>query len=308
MTSSVPFQYLSLAPISIPGRDPGSLPKQLPTLILASEHYAEAIGLRLVSGHWFTAPDYDAGAASAVINESLAKMYWPEEPALGQCLHVGPEPECRTIVGIVADTRQTRLQEERRPQLYLSVISDPKVSARLPRTLVVRSSRGLGIAKAVKLAMEAANSNLPFVQMQSLESIIAPKVRPWLLGSTVFFLFGGLALVLAAFGLYGSVSYAVAERTHEFGIRTALGARGADVALLVLRQVLVVALGGIAIGGGAALLLGPRVVSLLFDLSARDPSVFSIAAITLVATTVVACYAPVRRAVGTDPIRALRVE
>lgn len=302
----MPFQYVTAVAVAIPDRDPNSLPTQPVFPIVASEHYAATIGLRLVDGRWFAAPDYDSGSTNVVINRTLAQSYWPGESALGKCLIAGPGP-CRTVVGIVSDTRQTRLQEERRSQLYFPTIDDPKASARLPRTLVVRTTRGLGIAKDVKSAIESANANLPFVQVQPLDDIIAPKMRPWRLGSRVFSLFGALALLLAAFGLYGTISSAVAERTHEFGVRTALGASATNVAMLVLRQVLFVAAVGIAVGGATTLLLRQRVESLLFDQSARDISTLTIAAATLVCTTV-ACYMPVRRAVRADPIRALRSE
>ncbi len=312
VTSSVPFQYLAGSPLSIPGRDKATLPEQGAFSIIASEAYQRTIGLRLLAGRWFVPADYESGGESAVVvNETLAKGFWPGEQAVGQCLVVGTgvgSQPCRTVVGVVADTRRSAFREKNRTQVYLSNIDSPTIRSRMPRTLVVRTARPRAVAASVRRAVQSADPALPFVTVRPLEELVAPKLRPWTLGATVFSLFGALALALAALGLYGTMSYAVSERTHELGVRIALGARSGDILRLVLRHGALIALSGVVLGLLAALLGGPRVAPLLVGVSARDAGVFAIAVATLALAAIAACFGPVRRATRVDPLAVLKAE
>lgn len=303
-SSSIPFGDVSGTRISVPGRDPVTLPNRPVFLIVASQNYLSTIGLQLVGGRWFEQTDYGSGAQNAVINESMARIYWPGESAIGKCLVAG-EPQCRRIVGIVRDTRQMNLREDPRGQLYVPDINDPHISARLPRTLVVRTTRGVNIAADVRRAIQSVNPTSAFVSVQPVEALVAPKVRPWNLGATMFTLFGMLALTLAAVGLYGSVSYAVTERTHEIGVRMALGATGARILRLVVVRGLIVIVAGVALGSGAAVWLAPRVEDLLFGIHARNPATFGFAISVVIVAALTACVAPVRRATRVDPLEVL---
>ena len=307
VTTSVPFQYLSAIAVSIPGRDQKALPEGSAMLTVASEGYLRTIGLRLKAGRWFETADYGTGGATIVVNETMARSFWPNEPAIGQCLVAGP-PGCRTVIGVVADTRRTALREKPRAQVYISDISDPVANARLPRTILVRSAHPRAVASAVRRAVQGADPSLPFVTVRTLAELVEPQLRPWELGTTVFVLFGSLALMLSAVGLYGTMSYAVSERTHEIGVRVALGARGGHVLRLLVGRGLLVTFAGILAGIGAALWSGPRMAAVLFGTDARDTGVYVIAAVTLTIAAAAACYSPARRAMKVDPIRALKHE
>jgi putative ABC transport system permease protein len=273
-------------------------------MIVASEDYLSTIGLQLTGGRWFQGTDYGSGAQNAVINESLARMYWPGESALGKCLIAG-EPQCRRVVGIVRDTRRIKLCEEPRGQLYVPDIIDPMMSARLPRTLVIRTTRGVAIASEVRRAIQSVDPTSPYVTVQPLDALIEPKIRPWNLGATMFALFGLLALLLAAVGLYGAMSYTVAERTHEIGVRMALGATSGRVLRMVLVRALVVVGVGTALGVGAAAWSAPKVQDLLLGIHARNPATFGVAIAVVLLAASSACLAPVRRATRVDPVRVL---
>jgi putative ABC transport system permease protein len=308
VSTSVPFQYLAGTMIAIPGRDTASMPKEVAWVAVASEDYQRTLGLRLVAGRWFEPADYGSGGNTVVINQTMAKTYWPGESAVGHCFIQIGEPQCRTVVGVTAETRVTRLTEEHRHQIYVPEVLDPKASARLPRTLVVRSSKPRAIIGALRRAMQSVDPTLAYVSARPLNDLIEPAARPWRLGAMVFAMFGVLALVLAGFGLYGTMNYAVSERTHELAVRIALGAGTPNVLWLVLRRSLLTILGGLALGIVAALLGGSRLATLLFAVSPKDATVFVTAGATLAAAALAACYSPLRRATRVDPMSALRQE
>jgi predicted permease len=307
VTTSVPFQYISSVAVSIPGRDQKSLPDASAGFTVASEGYLRTIGLRLKAGRWFEAQDYGTGGATVVVNETMAHSFWPNESAIGQCLVAGP-PACRTVIGVVGDTRRTALREKPKAQVYISDVNDSATSARLPRTVLVRSAHPRAVASTVRRAIQESDPSLPFVTVRTLAELVEPQLRPWELGTTVFVLFGALALVLSAVGLYGTMSYAVSERTHEIGVRIALGARGVDVLRLLVGRGLLLTAAGILAGMGVALWGAPRIAAVLFGTDARDTGVFVIAAVTLAAAAAIACYSPARRATKVDPIGALKHE
>jgi len=304
VTSSAPFQNLAGAAVTIPGRDPSTYPKGGPFLIVASEGYFSTIGLHLVAGRWFESADYGSGAPNAVINETMARTYWPGESALGKCL-VTVGTQCHRVVGIIGDTRRTNLREASRGQLYLPGISDPKVSARIPRTLVMRTVHGADISSAVRRTILSIDPRSPYITIQSLQTLIDPKVRPWTLGATMFALFGCLALVLAAVGLYGSMSCAIADRTHEIGVRMALGATNGRILTLVLGRVLMVIGIGVALGGIGAYMGAPRIGDLLLGVQARSSLTFGVAILVVIVASVAACWSPLRRAMQVDPLKVL---
>jgi ABC-type antimicrobial peptide transport system permease subunit len=156
--------------------------------------------------------------------------------------------------------------------------------------------------------VQSVDPALAYVTVRPLGELIEPSVRPWTLGAFVFAQFGVLALALAAFGLFGTMNHVVSERTHELAVRIALGARTGNVVWLVLRRGAVVMIVGVALGAVAALLGGQRLSTLLFAVSPRDTGVFVMACVTLAAAGLAACYSPIRRATGVDPMSVLRQE
>jgi len=193
--------------------------------------------------------------------------------------------------------------------VYIPFVGDEKNASNVVPALMVRTrGRPEDMVASVRNAMQGTAADLPVARVTPLADLVAPSIRPWRLGTTMFGLFAGLALVLAAVGLYGVLSYTVAQRTQEIGIRVAMGAqRGAVLGLTVGQGVRIAALGA-AIGALAALAGGRVLSSLLYGVSPRDPLVLLGAATTMLAVAAIASYLPARRATKVDPMVALRYE
>jgi len=294
VATSIPFQNISVSPITVPGRDSATPPRPPAYASVASSGYRKAIGLRLLAGRWFEASDYGAGGKNAVINETFARLYWPGESALGKCFTAGT-PECRYVVGIVQDTRQRNVREEARAQLYLPDIPQREYSDRLPRTIIVRADHPAAVMAPLRRAIQTVEPAAPYITIQPLSALMEPKVRPWTLGASMFTLFGALALVLATVGLYGSISSAVTQRSHEIGVRIALGATSVQVTRTVLRQAIVVTATGTVLGAVIAFLAEPKVEGLLFEMHARQTMLFMAAIAAVVTASLLASLLPARR-------------
>ena len=300
----------------MPGRDSLPRPKQGggPYFNGVGDGYFEATGIAVKRGRAITAADVGAGAPVMVVNEALAALYWSGQDPIGQCLVAGRDSTgpCRTIVGVVENAKMNELREDPVPQLYVPL---PAGDTLLPpmRALFVRS-RAPGakavsaLVPVVRRAMVATAADLPYADVRPFPDLYATQVRPWRLGATMFSLFGGAALLLAVVGLYAVLAYAVSQRTHEMGVRLALGARGGDVVRLVVSQGVRVALVGLIIGTAGALAGARFVRDQLFGVSAHDPAIFAAVALALLAVAVAASWLPARRASRVDPVEALRAE
>jgi putative ABC transport system permease protein len=211
----------------------------------------------------------------------------------------------REIVGIVADVRDVALSQKPGPMMYVPFAQAPLYGGEV----VVRSSlNASSVAAAIRQAVHSIDKDLPVTDVESLpealgQSISRERFRTLLLGS-----FGGMALVLAAVGIFGVISYSASQRTHEIGIRTALGAQRSDVLRLILGQGTKLALLGLGIGIVLAFLLTRLIASLLYSVSATDPLTFGAVAVILLGVAVLACYIPARRAMRVDPMVALRYQ
>lgn len=216
------------------------------------------------------------------------------------------EPPCSRIVGVVRDTRRDQLREEPAMQYYVPFGQERGIGG---TTLLVRP-RGDARATitAMRDEMRAVDPTLGFIDVATLQERIDPQVRPWRLGATMFGIFGALALLVAAVGLYSVMSYTAAQRNHEMGVRMALGAEGADILRLILRAGMWTAGAGVAIGTVIALAGGRFLEPMLFETSARDGTVFSAVALCLLAVALVASVVPAWRATRVDPVVALRAE
>ena len=293
---------------SIPGRD--SLPPLQRTINYVSPDFFTTVGTRLVRGRAFTPTDRRGAPLVAIVNETMARAVWPGESALGQCVKIGERPDtlpCTTVVGVVHDTHQMQLVERPLMQLY-QPITQSRATLNT-RSLVVRATSDPAALEAPLRSV--LSTELPQgmqVRLMRLREAIDPQLRPWRLGVMMFGAFGLLALVVASVGLYSVVSYSVAQRTHEMGVRVALGARPADVARLVLGQSVRVALIGVVIGCVIAVAAGAFIASLLYDTSVHDPLVFGVVAVVLVTVAVVASLVPARRATRVDPVVALMAD
>jgi putative ABC transport system permease protein len=242
-----------------------------------------------------------------MVNEALARRQWPGEEPLGQRITVGGAGNNpREVVGVVKNLKQGEWSSEPKPEMYL-----PHAQAANARgmTLVVRASSDLpAIEPLIRREVWAIDKDLPVSQVMSMEEVVADSVGQQRFNTLLIGGFAAVALLLAAAGVYGVMSYAVAERTHEIGVRMALGARGRDVLGMVIRQGLVLTLCGLALGLAGALALARVMNSILYEVSATDPLVIGVVAAALMLSALLACYVPARRATKVDPMLALRHE
>jgi putative ABC transport system permease protein len=262
----------------------------------------------LLRGRSFTDHDNEHSASVVLINKSLAQRLWPDQDPIGQQLRpvVGdPSPRWYRIIGVVADAKQRGLGTEQRSTIYRTIYQS---TARYTFVLVRTHPDPLSMAAAVKNTIASLDRGLAFGVVQTLDQQLAQSVSTQRFSMTLLALFGGLALSLAAIGVYGVTAYTAAQRTHEVGVRRALGAQPADIVKLVLGEGLRLSLVGVVVGIACALALTRVMRNLLYGVSATDPITFFTVSAVLVGVALAACYLPARRAARVDPIVALRFE
>jgi predicted permease len=303
-----PFQSSNTVNLRVPGRD--SIPKLAggsPLIRAVSDDYFVTAGPRVLRGRAFTAAEVSTGARVVVVNETMARTLWPSGHAIGQCLLIDTLP-CSHIIGVVEDARRFALREEPAMQYYIP-IGQEQLLGFGGRRLFVRA-RGVAsmLADPIRAEVRRLDPSIGYVTTQMLQESLDPQIRPWRLGATMFGVFGGLAVLVAAIGLYSVIAYLVTQRRHELGVRIALGAQPADIIGLVVRYGVGLALAGVLIGVLLAFNASRFIVPLLFDTSARNPAVFVSVAALLLVVAVVASLVPAWRASRVDPIEALRSE
>ncbi len=281
-----------------------------------SGRYFEAVGVPLLSGRLFNEFDGADAPAVALINRTMAQRIWPGRGAVGERFQVGvvgaADPASAdvdvpwiTVVGVVGDARRQGLEQKPIPQIYVPHAQEP---SRLMSLLIRADADPVGLAAAVRRQIGGLDPAVPLYQVATLaerlrESLARRRFQTWLLG-----LFALLALALAATGIYGLMHQSVSRRTHEIGVRMALGAPQGGVLRMVLGHGLTLALLGVALGTVAAAGLSTALSSLLFQVEPTDPVTFAAGALALVGIALAACYFPARRAMRIDPIAALREE
>lgn len=275
---------------------------------VADTSYFATLGIPLLQGRNFADSDQPDGVQVAIINQSLADKLLNGRSVLGRRLRFpGFADQWVEIVGVVGDVRTTGLDEAPRPVMYQPFTQNASIF----NTLVVRGQTdAVALTDAVRNECRAMEPDVAIFNVQTMETLIEQtpaaftrRLPAWLTG-----LFAVVALLLAALGVYGVVSYAVSQQTQEIGVRMALGARGIDILTLVMRQGLFLALAGITLGTLVALGLTRWLNSLLYEVSARDPLTFGGVAFVLLLVALVACWIPARRATKVDPMIALRAE
>ena len=272
-----------------------------------SGKFFETIGARLVEGRLLTDGDGADGPFVVVINQTMAKTYWPKESALGHRVRTSNNNNSpwRMIVGVVADIKNAALDRPAGTEIFFPASQLPQ---RLSWVVVRAQSDPMGLVSAVRKEIRGLDRALPISSIGSMdESMATARSRPRFL-TLLLTLFSSLSLVLAALGIYGVISYAVAQRTNEIGIRMALGAQGGDVVRLIGSTGLKLALAGTILGAVGAFALTRFMSGLLFGVSSVDIATFAVMAGILVAVTLAACYVPARRASRVDPLVALRYE
>ena len=310
-SQTLPVQGDYLLGFNIQGRpaDPPGFDKSTNYYAVTADYF-KAMGIPLVRGRVFTDQDRKDSPRVAVINAEMAKTYFPDEDPIGKGINVTNGPETfREIVGIVGDVKQYGPARPTTLQTYEPFLQNPFSGM----TLVVRAENNpTALTSAIRTQVRAIDKDQPIARTRPLEQIVSESVAKQRFAMLLLGTFGAVALVLAAVGLYGVMSYAVTQRTHELGIRMALGARTGDVLKLVVSQGMTLALVGVGIGlGGAFLLafvLSRFMSSLLFGIGATDPLTFAGISVLLVGVALGACLVPARRAIKVDPMIALRYE
>src|SRR5579859_6534322 len=273
-----------------------------------SPGYFHVMRIPLLRGRFFSEQDSPSNPNVAIISETLARRYFPNQDPLGRNMRFGFPPNgnvSREIVGVVGDVRDVALSQKPGAMMYVPFAQAPLYGAEV----VVRSSLSTSsVAAAIRQAVHSIDSGLPVTDVESFadalgQSISQERFRAFLLGS-----FSVIALVLAAIGIYGVISYSASQRTHEIGIRMALGAQRRDVLRLILGEGAKLATLGLGLGVVLALLLTRLIASMLYGVSATDPLTFGIVVIVLLGVAVTACYIPARRAMRVDPMVALRYQ
>ncbi|HTP67438.1 MAG TPA: ABC transporter permease [Dongiaceae bacterium] len=267
--------------------------------------YFETLRIPLLHGRLFDENDRQTTAKVAVISEAMAKQFWPDQDAVGKRFHFFGEPELRLVVGVVKDTVVDQIGEAPQPLAYLPMTQDYSPAATIqvrtagPPDAVIGGVR----AQIQELAPTMAITNVQTVREIVNQGLWAPRA-----GAGLLTVFGALALILAAVGVYGVLSYSVSQQTKEIGIRMSLGAQRQQVLRLVIGQGMKLALVGLMLGLGGAFAAARVLTSLLFGVSAYDPLTFALVPVCLLLVSFLACYVPARRAIGVDPIIALRYE
>jgi putative ABC transport system permease protein len=296
--------------ISLPGRD--SLPRlgeeRGASTITVSPGYFRTTGVPLVAGRDFSAADQRGGQRVIIVSQAMARTYWPGENAIGKCVVISGSKDCTLVVGVAADVHRMTVIEKPVMQTYIPTSQASEFMA-ADELMLRASTKNLAAVKALTTAeLRRTFPMLWSSSVKTVEQSLESQFRPWRLGATLFTAFGLLALVVAAVGIYSIVAYAVTQRTHEMGVRIALGARRADVIGLVLNGGLRVVGLGFALGVVTSLALGHIVASLLYGVQPNDPWILAGAAVGLGALAAVACLVPGWRAAKVNPVEALKAE
>jgi putative ABC transport system permease protein len=273
----------------------------------AVHDYFRAMGIPVIRGRSFTSEDGPNTQPVVVVNQTMARRLWPNEDAVGKRMKMGTNPQTpwSTVIGVVGDLRHAGLDVEPAAEFYIWYLQGPPVA---PFIVVRTDDDPAALAGAVRTTLKSLDKDLAVYDMRPMNEVRAASLAERRFIMTLAVAFGALALTLAAVGVYGVMALVVAERTQEIGVRLALGAEPAGVLGLVVRQGLVLAAAGIALGLAAAFALGPMISGQLYGIAAADPVTLAAVPVLLLATAFFACIVPAFRATRVDPVTALRYE
>jgi predicted permease len=275
---------------------------------LTGPRYFETMGIRLIEGRYFDDRDGAGAPLAVMVNQTTARTYWPGESALGHRVKPGFQGDWRTVVGVVEDVKNAGLDKPTATELYIPYLQTAGLGLRTGYVIVRAKGDAARMVGPSRGVIHEIDSSLPVAEVRTMDEVLSSaQARPRFL-TLLLTMFSGVALVLAAVGIYGVISYSVAQRTNEFGIRMAMGAGPRDVLRMVLGQGLVLGIIGVALGAAGALALTRLIRGLLFGISSFDPLTFLVMAALLTAVTLAACWVPARRATRVDPMVALRYE
>jgi putative ABC transport system permease protein len=313
MITFLPLSFSAMKfAFSVEGR-PAPRDMELPMAIyrVVSPEYFRAMGIPLQRGRFFDSRDTAQSPPLFIVNRRMAEHFWPGEDPTGKRLKIGPldSPGAwAVVVGVVGDVRQTGLYGQQDFELYVPYAQEWRGFV-APRDLVVRTNGdAASLAGAVRQAVWAVDKDQPISNVRTMDHVVAAAVSRERFQTLLLGLFATLALVLACVGLYGVISYAVVQRTHEIGVRMALGAQPGDVLRLVINQGMLLTLIGLVIGVAGAFVVTRVMTEMLFGVTATDPLTFAGVPLVLGVIAFLACYVPARRATKVDPLVALRYE
>jgi len=271
-----------------------------------SPDYLRVMRIRLLSGRGFTEQDSSDAPLVAMISETAARRFWPGEDPLGKRIRLGGiENPLRTIVGIVSDVHHNGLEDTPDTQAY---VPHAQWTGSFMQLAVRGTADPAGLINAIRNEVKAVDKDIPIYQVATMEQLVSTTTARRRFTLLLAGIFAGLSLVMAGLGIYSVIAYSVARRTHEIGLRMALGAQNRDVLWLVIGQGMKMALIGLALGLSASVALTRLMTSLLFGVSATDPLTFALVASLLATVALLACWIPARRATKVDPMVALRCE
>jgi predicted permease len=275
----------------------------------ASTGYFQTMGIPLLAGRLVTEQDVTNNTGSVLINEAMAKRFWPGEDPVGKristAISTGQQTQWQTIVGVVGNVRHLGLDVEPRPEIYYHTNTVPPFG---PVVVIRTTSDPKRLISIARAKIRELDRDPPISNVNTMDQLVAQSVAQRRFGMLLLGIFAALALLLAAIGIYGVVSYSVTQRTQEIGVRMALGASASDVLKLVLRNGMSLALIGVGIGLAGAFALTRLMAKLLFEVKPVDLATFTIVSLGLIAVALLACYLPARRAMKVDPLVALRYE
>jgi predicted permease len=305
----LPFSSSWAEAVSVPGRD--SLPLTAdggPYFNAVTGDFFGTLGTRVLRGRAIIDADRATSPRVVVVNQTLANLWWPNEDPIGHCMKIGGDTmPCAQVVGVVENARRQALIEDAVVHYYVPIGQAPAYAD--SRVLFIRpEGNAAGAVEAIRRELQTRVPAAPFLDVMPLGDLVSPQMRAWRLGATAFGVFGLLAVVVAALGLYSVLAYDVSRRIRELGIRVALGASGAEIGKIVVRRALRVASVGALAGFFIVIAAGSVVRPLLFETSAREPAAFAFAAAILFGIALLAAIIPTRRASRVDPIIALRAD
>ena len=291
---------------TIEGKPSGPDERSYANSRVASPDYFRALGIPLLKGRYFTDADSLGAPQVVIISDSFARQFFPEEDPIGKhiAIDIG-EPWKGEIVGVVGDIRHNGLAADSWREMYVNQYQAPTAGM----NLVVRAANDpTRLTAAIKSEAHQLDKDVPVYNVQTMDKLVSESVAQPRFRTLLLAVFAAIAMTLAAVGIYGVMSYYVTQRTHEIGIRMALGASSMDVMRMVVGQGMALAAAGVGMGLVGAFLLSKLMTSLLYQISASDPATFAIISATLAAVAFLASYVPARRATKVDPLVALRYE
>jgi putative ABC transport system permease protein len=315
MVTSLPLTGWNIGqPFTIDGRTLSPDEDTAANYQFTSPEYFRAMGIPLHRGRPFTEQDNSHSAPVTIINQAVARRFFRDEDPIGKHISirslipgqtkVGPVVS-REIIGVVGDVRESGLAEETSFEVYVSYLQNPMQETNL---VVHTSGEPSDLIAAVRSEVLAVDKDQPVSDIKTMGQVLSESVAGRRFNMLLLGLFAVVALILASVGIYGVISYSVTQRTHEIGLRMALGAGASDVIRLVVGQGMILTAAGIVIGLTAAFAVTRVMSSLLFAVSATDPMIFTVISLLLTGVALVASLVPARRAVKVDPMVALRHE